>query len=62
LGSGVEKILVFPDEVSQNHVFDLVIFFGNCAQPRVGFVSWFRFWQFFFVLGLSSPGLPLPSF
>jgi hypothetical protein len=61
IGSGVEKILIFPDEVPQNHVLDLVIFFGYCAQPGVSFIPWFwcRRVSFVFILGRSSPGLPL---
>ena len=59
-GSGVEKILVSPHEVPQDHILDFVILSHRPLEPGVGlFASRLRL---FFFLCRSSPSLSLALF
>ena len=59
-GLGVEKILISPHEVPEDHVLHFFVLARCSSEPGVGFLaSRLRFLLF---LDGSSPGLPLVAF
>ena len=59
-GSGVEKILISPHKIPEDHVLHLVVFTRGSPEPGVGFLA--SSLRLFFLLGGSSPGLSLAAF